>query len=212
MHATVQRSTQVEVPTDNEFDFGGTTYLPSLNIDFSRGIVQQQTIVGFGSQSNDTTNYGTQYDGVASTHYHNSDWSRQNRETGGPSNATTQFHNLNCNVRHPSHPGPSELDSDRHNDFEDNPTLTQLTQIVSNNDLANDIINESDSDSPLDHEGMDNDQSSADGDDSDEDVAASGDLSVNYHSNVIPYLDNTEEVEPEDFAYMRDNESVRAAL
>lgn len=113
MYATVQRSTQVEVPTDNEFDFGGTTYLPSLNIGFSRGVVQQQTIVGFGSQSNDTTNYGTQYDGMASTHDHNFDWSGQNRETGGPNNATTQLHNLNCNVRHPSHPGPSELDSDR---------------------------------------------------------------------------------------------------
>lgn len=83
---------------------------------------------------------------------------------------------------------------------------------MSNNDLANDIINESDSDSPLDHEGTDDDQSSADGDDSDEDVAAPSNVSVNYHSNVIPYLDNTEEVEPEDFAYMRDNGSVRAAL
>ncbi|XP_060210203.1 uncharacterized protein LOC132637072 [Lycium barbarum] len=81
MYATVQRSTQVKVLIDNEFDFGGTTYFPSLNIDFPRGVVQQRTI---------------------------------NRETGGPSNATTQLHNLNCNVRHPSHPGPSELDSDRY--------------------------------------------------------------------------------------------------
>ncbi|XP_059277833.1 uncharacterized protein LOC132032022 [Lycium ferocissimum] len=164
MYATVQRSTHVEVPTENEFDFEGTTYLPSLNIGFPRGVVQQQTMVGFGSQSNDTTNYGTQYDGG---------WTK-------------------------------------HNDFEDNPTLTQLTQIVSNNDLANDIINESDSDSPLDHEGTDDDQSCADDDDSMKMLAP--DLSINYHSNVIPYLDNIEEVEPEDFSYMRDNGSVQAAL
>ncbi|XP_059281376.1 uncharacterized protein LOC132035074 [Lycium ferocissimum] len=152
-------------------------------------------MVGFGSQSNYSTNYGTQYDGVASTHYHNFDWSGKNCETGGPNTDTTQLQNLDCNVRHPSHPGLCELDSD------------------SNKDLANDIINESDSDSPLDHEGTDGDQSSAhDDDDSDEDVASPGDLSVNYHSNVITYLDNTEKEGSENFAYMRDNGSVRAAF
>ncbi|KAJ8559263.1 hypothetical protein K7X08_000031 [Anisodus acutangulus] len=112
---------------------------------------------------------------------------------GNQSNDTTNF-------------GPSELVG---GDFEDNPTTHQ---IVNNNDLANDRVNESDNDSPLDHEGMDDDQLSADDDESDEDVAPPGDLSFNYHSNVIPYLDNTEEEGPEDFACMRDNIHIRVAL
>ncbi|MCE2055035.1 hypothetical protein HAX54_041815, partial [Datura stramonium] len=73
MYATVECLTQVEEPSDNEFDVGGTTYLSSLTLGFPRGTLQHQTMVGVGSQSKDTSGFGTQYDGAASMHYHNFD-------------------------------------------------------------------------------------------------------------------------------------------
>ncbi|XP_059277611.1 uncharacterized protein LOC132031688 [Lycium ferocissimum] len=108
---------------------------------------------------------------------------------------------------------PTQVESftERCNDFEENPVLTQLTQIVSNNDVANDHSDESDSDIPLDHTETDDDHSSDDDGHSYEDITARSDGNVSYHSNAIPYLDNTEEG-PDDFAFMRDDGPVRCTL
>ncbi|KAJ8529143.1 hypothetical protein K7X08_035978 [Anisodus acutangulus] len=53
--------------------------------------------------------------------------------------------------RHPLHPRILDYFG-RFNNFEENPVLTQFTQIISNNDVVNDRLDESDSDSPLDHD------------------------------------------------------------
>ncbi|KAJ8540352.1 hypothetical protein K7X08_030271 [Anisodus acutangulus] len=183
MYATVERSTHVEEPADDEFNLQGTTYLPTMNIGFEIGITQQETMVGVGSQSHNTSNYDTQYDGMASMSYHNFDYSVQICDIEGLSNAPTQLHI---------------------------PALMESTdrQIVSNNDVAN---NQLDSDSPFDHDGTDDEQSSGDDGHSYEDVTSRGDGNVSYHSNAIPYLDNTEEG-PNDFAFTRDDSPVRPTL
>ena len=43
MYATVERSTNIEAPTDDEFDIRDTTYLPAMNIGLQRGTLQQQS-------------------------------------------------------------------------------------------------------------------------------------------------------------------------
>lgn len=218
MYATVERLTQVEEPTDNEFDFnvGDTTYIPSLVHGNPRGAFQQQKMVGVGSHSKDTSGFGTQYDRVASTHYRDFDWSVHNREIGGPSvhnreiggpsNALVLFQNSDRSARHPENPGtnelvggssnqhhPAQLESiDRCNDFEDDPTLIQLTGLVNNNDVANDEVNELDSDVPLDYEATDDDLSSGGDGNSDKDVAPPGEG-------------------PKDFACLRDTDHIQAA-
>ncbi|KAJ8538561.1 hypothetical protein K7X08_027782 [Anisodus acutangulus] len=73
--------------------------------------------------------------------------------------------------------------TDRCNDFEENPVLTQLTQIMSNNNVDNDRLDESDSDSLLDHDRTDAEQSS-----------------------------NNIEEGPNDFSFTRDNGPVLLAL
>ncbi|XP_060200182.1 UBP1-associated protein 2A-like [Lycium barbarum] len=76
---------------------------------------------------------------------------------------------------------------------------------------ANDHSDESDSDILLDHTETDDDHSSDDDGHSYEDITARSYGNVSYHSNAIPYLDNTEEG-PNDFAFMRDDGLVRSAL
>ncbi|XP_059277857.1 uncharacterized protein LOC132032059 [Lycium ferocissimum] len=169
MYATVERSTNVEAPTDDEFDIRGTTYLPAMNIGLQR----------------DTSELG----GGSIVRY---------RPTQVES-FTERFERLEFSY------------VCRCNDFEENPVLTQLTQIVSNNDVANDHSDESDSDIPLDHTETDDDHSSNDDGHSYEDITAQSDGNVSYHSNAIPYLDNIEEG-PDDFAFMRDDGPVRSAL
>ncbi|MCD7464546.1 hypothetical protein HAX54_052963 [Datura stramonium] len=82
-----------------------------------------------------------------------------------------------------------EPTNDKYNNFEG--SLTQLTQIVSNNEASNDQMYESDSNRPLDDESTDGDQSSSDDGDVDGEIVAIGDDNINNHSNVIPYLDYT---------------------
>ncbi|KAF3639981.1 hypothetical protein FXO38_17861 [Capsicum annuum] len=82
-------------------------------------------------------------------------------------------------------------------------------KIVNNDELANDTADhESDRDSF-----EDDDQMSDDDDNSDEDASTipSHDDSINYHPDVISYLDHTEEG-TNDFAYFRDNDFVWVAL
>ncbi|KAH0744837.1 hypothetical protein KY290_032830 [Solanum tuberosum] len=150
----------VEQPTDTEFDLdvGDTTYRPSLNPGFPRGTLQQQAMVGVASQSKYTSGVGTRYDRVASMHYRNIDRSMHNREIGGKSKDLVRFQNLDRSVRHPENPGtsalvggssnqhhPAQLESiDRRNDIENNPTFTQPTKLVNNNNVANDEVNELD--------------------------------------------------------------------
>ncbi|KAJ8536457.1 hypothetical protein K7X08_034858 [Anisodus acutangulus] len=78
------------------------------------------------------------------------------------------------------------------------------------NDVANDRLDESDSDSPLNHNRTDDEQPSGDDGHSYENVTARGDGNVSYHSNAIPDLENTEG--PDDFAFTRDDGPVRPAL
>ncbi|MCD7462907.1 hypothetical protein HAX54_049615 [Datura stramonium] len=82
---------------------------------------------------------------------------------------------------------------------------------MSNNDEVNDRIDESDNDRLLDDELTDGDQSSDNDGDVDGEVVAIRDGNITYHSNAIPYLDNTEESQ-EDFVNMRDIDSARTAL
>ncbi|MCE5165678.1 hypothetical protein HAX54_011576 [Datura stramonium] len=165
-------------------------------------------MVGFDRHSNDICNLGTQYNGVVEMYNHNFEWSVHNYETEKPSNPYTLLQNLDSNDGYTI---PSNLTEsiDRCNDFEG--LLTQLTQIVSNNDATNDRMDESDSDRPLDDKSTDGDQSSDNDGDVDGKPVAIGDGNINYHSNVISYLDYTEETQ-EDFVFMRDTSSVRTAL
>lgn len=74
IYESIERCTVVQEPTKDEYDLRGTTYLSSLNIDFSGGLIQQPKIIGFERHSNDICNSSTQHDSVAAMHYHNFDW------------------------------------------------------------------------------------------------------------------------------------------
>ncbi|KAH0651118.1 hypothetical protein KY284_031030 [Solanum tuberosum] len=190
MYATVKHFPLVEQPTDTQFDLdvGDTTYLPSLNLGFSRVTLQQQAMVGVASQSKYTSGFGARYDRVASMHYRNIDQSMHNREIGGKSKDLARFQNLDRSVRHPENPGTSalvggssnqhhsaQLESiDRRNDIENNPMLTQPTKLVNNNNVANDDVNELDNNIPLDYEGMDDNFSPGGDGDSDKVAATPG--------------------------------------
>ncbi|MCD7454699.1 hypothetical protein HAX54_025719 [Datura stramonium] len=125
MYESTERHTIVQEPTNDEYDLRGTTYLPSLNIDISGGLVQQQTML----------------------------------------------QNLNSSGQHAS---PCNL--------------------MGSIDRTNDRIGESDSDRTLNDESMDDDQSFDDDSDLDREGVAFDDGNVNYHSNVLPYLDYIEEI------------------
>ncbi|KAM3220294.1 hypothetical protein P3L10_024825 [Capsicum annuum] len=77
-------------------------------------------------------------------------------------------------------------------------TLTQLTEIVNNND---DVQGELDSDEPSQYESSDDDQSSDDDDDDNNDENFNGESTPvgvytgNHSSVAISYLDHTEEIE-----------------
>ncbi|KAJ8567073.1 hypothetical protein K7X08_019281 [Anisodus acutangulus] len=61
---------------------------------------------------------------------------------------------------------PALMEStDRCNDFEENSVLTQLTLIMSNTDVTNDRLDESDSDGAFDHNGTDDEKSPEEGPD-----------------------------------------------
>ncbi|MCD9645063.1 hypothetical protein HAX54_033716 [Datura stramonium] len=85
--------------------------------------------------------------------------------------------------------------------FGDNPSLTQLVEIVNHTELANDQSDDSNRDRLHDY-GEEDDQLSDEADNLDEDDTQISpyDDSVNYHFNVIPYLDHTEEG-PDDIAH-----------
>ncbi|KAM3216762.1 hypothetical protein P3L10_026203 [Capsicum annuum] len=92
-------------------------------------------------------------------------------------------------------------------------TLTQLTEIVNNND---DIQGELDSDEPLQYESSDDDQSSDDEDDNnDENVNGESTLVGVYTGNhsfiAVSYLDHTEE-SPEELRCMVNEDYFRTPL
>ncbi|KAK6785118.1 hypothetical protein RDI58_018573 [Solanum bulbocastanum] len=148
MYTTVERFPLVEQPTDTEFDLdvGDTTYLPSLNLGFPSGTLQQQAMVGVVSQSKYTSGFGARYD------------------------RTSELVRVSSNQHY-----PAQLESiDRRNDIENNPTLIQPRKLVNNNNVANDEVNELDNNVPLDYEGMDDNFSPGGDGDSDKVAATPG--------------------------------------
>ncbi|MCD7463965.1 hypothetical protein HAX54_051836 [Datura stramonium] len=89
--------------------------------------------------------------------------------------------------------------------------LTQLAEIINNNDLV--IVQQdiSDSDTHSDHCLIEDDHLFDNEDVVNMEGEDHGDQNINYHSIAIPYLVSTEE-SVEDFARMRDNGPVRTAF
>ncbi|MCD7472606.1 hypothetical protein HAX54_013883 [Datura stramonium] len=119
MYVVVEHSPAIPEINDNEFDFGDNTYLPGLNTGLSRSVMQQETMLGFG-----------------------------NYEMGGPSSVAAHMRSFDLSTDQPAQPCevnfgrgniiqqvscPSQS-TDRCNDVVE--ILTQLIEIVNNNDLV----------------------------------------------------------------------------
>ncbi|KAM3219867.1 hypothetical protein P3L10_024398 [Capsicum annuum] len=169
MYACVEHSPIVEQPTDSEFDVRVSQNSLNLNIDSSRMAMEQQ------------------FDGGFETHYQNSPELVNNFDMGGPSSATMNLKNFNSSG--PQYPSSVEA-INRFNDC--GFTLTQLTEIVNNND---DVQGELDSDEPSQYESSDDDQFCGDDDDDNNDENVNGEsifvgvYTDNHSSIIIPYLD-----------------------
>ncbi|MCD7458650.1 hypothetical protein HAX54_038819 [Datura stramonium] len=176
MYVVVERSPVIPEVNDNEFDFGDTTYLCSLNTGLSRSVMQQKIMIGFGRPQNDISNTGIESNIVGQMPCNNYDWSMRNCEMGGPSSVAAHVKSFDLSIDQPAQPCgvnfgrnniiqqvsyPSQS-TDRCNDVVE--ILTQLTEIVNNNDLVVVQQDASDSDTHSNH-GLIEDYHSSDDED-----------------------------------------------
>ncbi|MCE3216324.1 hypothetical protein HAX54_006133 [Datura stramonium] len=176
MYVVVKRSLVIPKINDNEFDFGDTTYLSGLNTGLSRSVIQQETMIGFGRPQNDISNTGIESNIVGQMPCNNYDWSMCNYEMGGPSSVAAHMGSFDLSTNQPAQPCEVNFGKDniiqqvscpsqstnRCNDAVE--ILTQLIEIVNNNDLVVVQQDASDSDTHSDHGLTEDDHSSDDED------------------------------------------------
>ncbi|KAF3627433.1 hypothetical protein FXO38_28768 [Capsicum annuum] len=141
-----------------------------------------------------------QFDGGFETHYQNSFEIMNNFDMGGSSNTSMTLENFNSSD--PQYPSSMEA-IDRFNDC--GFTLTQLTEIVNNNDGVQGKL---DSDEPLQYESSDDDNND---ENVNEDSTPIGVYTSNHSSMTVPYLDHTEEI-PDELRCMVNEDYFRTPL